>query len=168
MKPIYVDYEHSEISISSAFKKKAFTPGTAEYRKLNSVRTDYPSFSIVVREFKMNTEQDRYKGLTYDYMRWHIETNDKEHSAVNLKALEEMISNSKCHSQSKRYPSIKKWFFKTYPEIAEFGMNEKQLAKWRAKQREESSSQQSEVKGDASNDNITDLPADAAEERKAS
>ena len=150
MKPIYVDYEHSEISISSAFKKKAFTPGSAEYKKLNAVRADYPSFSIVVREFKTNTEQDRYKGLTYDYMRWHIETNDKEHSAVNLSALDKMIGNSKCHSLNKSYPSIKKWFLETYPEIAEFGMNEEQLAKWRAKQ---------EAKKTAESAKVTTLPS---------
>ena len=150
MKPIYVDYEHSEISISSAFKKKAFTPGSVEYKKLNAVRADYPSFSIVVREFKTNTEQDRYKGLTYDYMRWHIETNDKAHSAVNLNALDKMIGNSKCHSLNKRYPSIKKWFLETYPEIAEFGMNEEQLAKWRAKQ---------EAKRTAESAKVTTLPS---------
>ena len=150
MKPIYVDYEHSEISISSAFKKKAFTPGSVEYKKLNAVRADYPSFSIVVREFKTNTEQDRYKGLTYDYMRWHIETNDRENASANLKALDTMIGHSKCHSKSKRYPSIKKWFFETYPEIAEFGMNEEQLAKWRAKQ---------EAKKTAESAKVTTLPS---------
>ncbi len=150
MKPIYVDYEHSEISISSAFKKKAFSPGTPEYKKLNAVRADYPSFPIVVREFKTNTEQDRYKGLTYDYMRWHIETNDKAHSAINLNALDKMIGNSKCNSLNKRYPSIKKWFLETYPEIAEFGMNEEQLAKWRAKQ---------EAKKTAESAKVTTLPS---------
>ncbi len=60
MKAIVVDYEKSNVIISSAFKKKAFTPGTPEYRKLNEVRRDYPEFSIVVREFKTNTQQDRY------------------------------------------------------------------------------------------------------------
>ena len=132
MKSIFVDYARSCISISSAFRRKAFTPGTTEYKLLTAVRSDYPSFTVVVREFKTNTQQDRYKGLTYEYMRWYIETNDKENSAVNLKALDEMIGNSKCHSTGKRYPTIKKWFLRTYPAIAEFGMNEEQLAKWRA------------------------------------
>lgn len=158
MKAIVVDYEKSNVIISSAFKKKAFTPGTPEYRKLNEVRRDYPEFSIVVREFKTNTQQDRYKGLTYDYMRWHIMTNDKEHSAVNIKALDAMIGNSKCHSLSKRYPSIKKWFLETYPEIAEFGMNEEQLAKWREKQ--EKAAQVPASKSDK----ITELPTNADED----
>lgn len=148
MKAIFVDFDNAAISISSAFKKKAFTPGTTAYKTLNAVRADYPDFSIVVREFKTNTKQDRYRGLTYDYMRWHIETNDAENAEVNLKALNEMIGNSKCHSVGKRYPTIKQWFLETYPAIAEFGMDEEQLAKWREK-----------VAADTESANVTEMPS---------
>ena len=63
-----------------------------------------------------------------------------------------------------------------YPEIAKFGMNEEELAKWhemQKKQREEIVAQQSDAKEDTSSDNVTDFPADseeatAAEEREAS
>lgn len=148
MKAIFVDFDNGAISISSAFKKKAFTPGTTEYKTLNAVRADYPDFSIVVREFNTNTKQDRYRGLTYDYMRWHIVTNDAENAEVNLKALNSMIGNSKCHSLGKRYPTIKKWFLETYPAIAEFGMDEEQLAKWREK-----------LAASAEETNVTELPS---------
>lgn len=158
MKNIVVDYANSNISISSAFAKKAFTPGTDEYRQLMSVRQDFPEFSLVTRKFKTNTQQDRYKGLTYDYMRWHIETNDKEHSAVNIKVLDAMIGNSRCHSLSKRYPSIKKWFLETYPEIAEFGMNEEQLARWREKQEKAAQAPASK------SDKIIEMPTNACED----
>ncbi len=130
MKPVFVDYDNSTISISSAFKKRAFIPGTPEYKALNSVRSDFPNFTVVVREFKTNTKQDRYKGLTYDYMRWYIETNDEKHKVEMLKALDDMIGVSKCHSNCKRYPSIKSWFLVSYPDVATFGMNEAELAKW--------------------------------------
>lgn len=85
-------------------------------------------------------------------------TNDKEHSAVNIKALDAMIGNSKCHSQGKRYPSIKKWFLETYPEIAEFGMNEEQLAKWREKQEKAAQAPASK------SDKITEMPTNAGED----
>ena len=135
MKPLFVDYEHSVISISSAFKKKAFTPGTCEYKKLIQVRRDFPEFGIEVREFKTNTKQDRHKGLTYDRMRWYIETKDKKHATEMLNALEDMIDISKCHSTCKRYPEIKAWFLTSYPEVAKFGMNEEELAKWEKAQK---------------------------------
>ena len=137
MKALFVDYDNSVISISSAFKKRAFIPGTYEYKLLNSVRSEYPNFPIAVRVFNTNTQQDRYKGLTYDYMRWYIETNDKVHSEAMLKALDDMIDISKCHSTSKRYPSIKKWFLESYPNVATFGMNEEELAKWQEKQKKQ-------------------------------
>ena len=69
MKPIVVDYRNRTISLSSAFEKKAFTPGTAEYAQLQSVRVDFPYFRLSTREFKTNTKQDRHKGLTYKFMR---------------------------------------------------------------------------------------------------
>ena len=176
MKAIFVDFDNSTISISSAFKKKAFTPGSTEYKTLNAVRADYPDFSIVVREFKTNTKQDRYRGLTYDYMRWHIETNDAENAEVNLKALNAMIGNSKCHSLGKRYPTIKKWFLETYPEIAEFGMDEEQLAKWREKLAADAesanvtempSSDEAQKKADAESANVTEMPSSSDEEKKS-
>ena len=52
MKPIVVDYRNRTISLSSAFEKKAFTPGTAEYAQLQSVRVDFPDFRLSTREFK--------------------------------------------------------------------------------------------------------------------
>lgn len=144
MKNIVVDYDKSVITISSAFKKKAFIPGTNEYKELTAVRHDFPEFRIEVRQFKTNAEQDRYKGLTYDYMRWYIENRDNANSETMLKALDEMIDVSKCHSKSRRYPSIKKWFLESYPNVATFGMTEEELANWNEAQK---------------NSNVTQFPA---------
>ena len=72
MKSITVNYSESTIVLSSAFEKKAFTPGTAEYAQLMEVRHEFPNFRLSTRQFKTNTKQDRYKGLTYDYMRWYV------------------------------------------------------------------------------------------------
>ncbi len=132
MKPIFVDYENSVISISSAFKKKAFTPGTCEYRELNKVRRDFPEFEIEVRKFKTNTNQDRYGGLTYNFMYWYIETyEDKKEVPVMKKALDYMIDVMKCHSKGKRYPAVKSWFLETYPEVKEMGLTDELLSRFR-------------------------------------
>ena len=140
MKNIVVKYEDSVISISSAFKKKAFLPGTKEYEELTAVRRDFPEFRIEVRQFNTNTKQDRYKGLTYDYMRWYIENRDNANSDTMLKALDEMIDVSKCHSNGRRYPYIKQWFLESYPDVATFGMTKEELAKWNETQKNNISS----------------------------
>ena len=121
MKAIVIDYAHSSISISSAFAKKAFTPGTEEYRQLIAVRKDFPEFRLVTRKFKANTKQEHYRGLTYDFMREYISTHEKDAERV-LAELDNQIDITKCHSLGKRYPTVKAWFLEHYPEIAEFGM----------------------------------------------
>lgn len=129
MKAIVVDYAKSSIILSSAFVKKAFTPGTAEYQQLMAVRHDFPDFRIVTRQFKTNTKQEHYRGLTYDFMREYIAV----HDMAALAEFEDMVGISKCHSLPKRYPTIKAWFLRRYPDLAEFGMNEEELSAWRAK-----------------------------------
>ena len=81
MKPITINYPERTITLSSAFERKAFTPGTAEYAQLMEVRHEFPDFRLATRQFKTNTTQDRYKGLTYDYMRWYIGKAEGENAA---------------------------------------------------------------------------------------
>ena len=121
MTAIKVNYAERKIVLSSAFVKKAFVPGTDEYKALQSVRSDYPDFALVTRKFKTNTAQEHYRGLTYDFMREYISTHEADAKPV-LAELEEMIGISKAHSLHKRYPTIKAWFLDRYPAIAEFGM----------------------------------------------
>ncbi len=121
MKNIFVDYAHSSISISSAFAKKALIPGTDEYAQLQSVRKDFPEFRLVTRQFKTNTKQEHYRGLTYEFMRDYIGDHEADPNPV-LEELDKQIGISKCHSLNKRYPTIKKWFLNRYPEIAQFGI----------------------------------------------
>ena len=133
MKNIVVDYRKGLITLSSAFERKAFTPGTAEYAQLLEVRHEFPDFLLETRQFKTNTKQDRYKGLTYEYMRWYIEkVETKENAPAVLEGLESLIDISRGHSTSRRYPTVKKWFLNRYPEFAEFGMTEEQVQKYRA------------------------------------
>lgn len=131
MKPITIDILNGKITLSSAFEKKAFTPGTAEYAQLMEVRHEFPSFSLDTRQFKKNTQQERYRGLTYNYMREFIKQTEGENASAVLIGLETLINISKGHSTGKRYPTVKKWFLDRYPEFAEFGMNEEQVQKYR-------------------------------------
>lgn len=170
MMGIYVNYAERKIVLSSAFAKKAFTPGTDEYRQLQAVRNDYPDFVLKTRQFKTNTKQERYRGLNYDFMRDYIRQHEpKETAQPVLDELEQMIGISKCHSVGKRYPTIKAWFLKRYPEIAEFGMDKEQLAKWREKQAAEAAkaAESSEESEAAENSNVTEMPSSDEAQKKA-
>ncbi len=140
MTPIKVNYSEGKIVLSSAFAKKCFTPCTAEYALLQSVRNDNPGFVLETRQFKTNTKQEHYRGLTYGYMRDYISSHEKDPKPI-LDELDDQIGISKCHSLHKRYPTIKAWFLKRYPEIAEFGIE--------PTAQEESSKEES---------NVTELP----------
>ena len=146
MKNMTIDPTTSTIALSSAFKKKAFTPGTTEYAEFMAVRREFPDYKLAVREFKTNTKQDRYKGLTYAFMREYIAKVEGENAQPVLDGLDYMIDISKCHSTCKRYPVVKKWFLNRYPDVETFGMTDEELAEWKAN------------KDKASKSNITELP----------
>ena len=154
MKSITVNYSESTIVLSSAFEKKAFTPGTAEYVQLMEVRHEFPNFRLSTRQFKTNTKQDRYKGLTYDYMRWYVRQVEGENAPAVLSGLESLINISKGHSTCKKYPVVKKWFLNRYPEFATFGMTEEQIQEYEA----------SKAKLAAAKSNVTEFPAAPAAE----
>ena len=121
MTAIRIDYVGRKLILSSAFEKRAFIAGTDEYDMLQAVRAAHPGFALATRQFKKNTKQEHYRGLTYDFMREYISGHEADPKPV-LTVLDEMIGISKGHSLSKRYPTIKAWFLERYPEFAEFGM----------------------------------------------
>ena len=139
-----IDFENSRIVMDRTFAKKVQNTNSEEYRHLQQVRKDYPTFTVVTRQIKKNPNKETNKGLTYDYMRFYIFTHE---SADNRKKVieefEELVLISQCHSQSKRYPVIKNWFLNKYPEIKEFGISNEE-------------------------NRVTDLPATTQEFKKAS
>ena len=64
-----IQIKNNQIVISKSFAKKAYCFGTPEYEMLQTVRRDYPEFTVVLREIKKNTNVDHYKGLNYEYMK---------------------------------------------------------------------------------------------------
>lgn len=115
--------DNTIIIMSRTFAERSAYPGTPEYKLLQETRRDYPDFTVVRREIKKNPNMEHYKGLTYEYMRWYIETYErKENLQIMLEAFDKMQNIAKCHSSSKRYPAIKRWFLEQYPEVKEFGV----------------------------------------------
>jgi len=118
-----IDFENSRIVMDRTFAKNVQNTNSEEYRHLQQVRRDYPTFAVVTRQIKKNPDKECYKGLTYKYMRFYIFTHEPADKRKKvIEEFEELVLISQCHSQSKRYPVIKNWFLDRYPEIKEFGM----------------------------------------------
>ena len=121
---IRIDCDRELIIMNSAFAKKARIFDSAEYKALERAVKTFPSYKVTTKTIKKNPNKERYKGLTYDYMREHIIRFSKD--TQNLQILEEMIFESKAHSI--KYPTIKKWFLENYPDFANYGTAKTQIA----------------------------------------
>lgn len=119
---LMVKYAEGVIEMNTTFAKMMQNPLSEEYALLQRTRLDFPDFVVRTRQIKSNPKKDTYKGLTYEWMRNHIATHEAEEVVEEkLNAFDEMVYISKCHRGSLRYPTIKKWFLKEYPDVAKFG-----------------------------------------------
>lgn len=118
-----LDRTNKRIIMDRTFAKLSENTRSEEYAHLQQVRREYPDYEVVTRSIKKNPNKECYKGLTYEYMTDYImKYEPAETRRAVLEEFDDMIFISKCHSKSKRYPVIKKWFLDKYPEIAQFGM----------------------------------------------
>ena len=115
-----IDFTKNEIIMSRSFEKCASIAGSEEYRRLQLVRQDYPTFVVVRRSIKKAPSKQAYAGLTYSYMEAYIAGHDQD--ATIKKVYDELRLIGACHKVS--YPTIKKWFLETYPEIVEFSIDD--------------------------------------------
>ena len=119
-----VNHEEGIITMDRTFAKRAENTMSAEYTHLQSVRRDYPNYTVIRREIKKNPNKECWKGLTYEYMENYIIGHEGDDTRdLVLKEFAEKRLISECHSKCHRYPVIKKWFLDKYPEIAQFGMS---------------------------------------------
>lgn len=111
------------------FAKKSQDVRSEEYELLQRVRRDYPSFPVVVRRIKRNSQKETYAGLTYAYMEAYIKAHEEGEAYEAVMAeYRELRLIAQCHAKSRRYPTIKKWFLSKYPAVAMFGSEKKEEA----------------------------------------
>lgn len=151
---LMVYYAKNVIEMNTTFAKEMRNPLSDEYALLQRTRQDFPTFAVRRRQIKSNPKKDTYKGLTYEWMRNHIATHEPEDvRQEKLKAFDEMIYISQCHKASLRYPTIKKWFLETYPDVAKFGMQVDN----------EATPEESNAQEQPSNPNVLPMPATTQE-----
>lgn len=124
-----LDHNRNLIIMDRTFAKLAQDTFSDEYKHLQMVRADYPTYRVARKTIKKNPNKETWKGLTYDYMRDYIILHEKaETRKAVMDELEDLILISKCHAKSKRYPAIKNWFLNKYPEIKQFGIQKEETA----------------------------------------
>ena len=76
MNTIRIDHATKRIIMDSMFYKNSLDPRNEEYRTLQDVRRDYPTYTPTQRKIKKNPEKKTYSGLTYAYMEDYILTHE--------------------------------------------------------------------------------------------
>ena len=112
------------IVMDRTFAKLAADTRSEEYAHLQQIRRDYPTYTVVQRQIRRSNTKVTYAGLNYEYMKAYIETHGtKEEIEKNLAEFNEMTLISKCHNKPYRYPVIKSWFLKQFPEIEQYSQD---------------------------------------------
>lgn len=118
-----IDFSTKQIIMDRTFAKNCADTRSEEYSHLQRVRADYPLFTVSTRTCQKNEHKESYKGLTYEYMEHYILTHESKETILSvLDEYNELRLIAECHSKSRRYPAIKRWFLAKYPEISEFGV----------------------------------------------
>lgn len=118
-----VDFERKRIVMDRTFAKNCSNASSEEYAQLQSVRRDYPDYMVTTRTIARNSHKETYAGLTYEYMENYIIAHEKGDDVLEvLDEYNQLQLIAECHSKSRRYPVIKRWFLAKYPEIRDFGV----------------------------------------------
>ena len=113
-----IDHANRTIVMDRTFAKNSEIVGSTEYAQLQACRKDYPTYTVIRKQIKRNAAKECYRGLTYEYMENYIASHAD--AAAHRREYDSMRLIAECHSV--RYPTIKKWFLATYPEVAQFGI----------------------------------------------
>lgn len=146
-----LNHAKREIVMDATFARNAENTMSPEYTHLQTVRRDYPEYTVIRRTIKRNANKESYKGLTYEFMETYIMSHGKPETRIaNLREFNEMRLIAECHSQAFRYPVIKSWFLDMYPEVKNFGKKVEVVAQ----EQEDAESQ----------DNVVEIPGQEQEE----
>lgn len=107
-----IDHIEQTITLTKKFAKAAGILNSAEYQVLKQLRTDYPDYTVALREIAKKESKKSYANLTYNAMKQFIKITEGEESE-SLHQLEVVIRLSK--GQAGCYAYVKSWFIKHYP-----------------------------------------------------
>lgn len=99
------------ITLTKAYAKMAYTPGTKEFRELSAIIKAYPNLTVAMRSATKNPNKEKHSGLTIAWMTNYIKSYIKEEIAVA--EFEEAKKFYK--GMDGYYGKVKGWFLDHYP-----------------------------------------------------
>ena len=117
MRAITIDFIANKIVVTKGFYENAKVPAIEENERLRVVLSDYPNMKISVRESSRKNTPNKFKGLTYRYMRKFISVMDNE----NLDVFERVILHFEglYTENGEVYAAVRDWFLANYPDHKE-------------------------------------------------
>ena len=117
---MFANYEKKIIEMTKSESKAAGKVGTTEYETLKELRSENPTFRIVIKASK---SRDNMKGLDTNYMERYIKAHDDEEHFIlkefySLRGLDEN-GKKKQFAQAVPYGILKQWFLTYFPEVAD-------------------------------------------------
>ena len=126
---MFITNKKMAIEMTKKFAAAALKFGTQEYKDLQEVRKDYPTYKVVIVTRKTTVKKDNFKGLTYEYMEKYISSHDEDGKIMaeyqDLRGLSERAKEALAEPCS--YLEMRAWFLNTYPAIAKFHEDREKL-----------------------------------------
>ena len=70
---MFINNKKMAIEMTKKFAAAARKFGTQEYKDLQEVRKDYPTYKVVIVTRTTTVKKDNFKGLTYEYIKkWFL------------------------------------------------------------------------------------------------
>ena len=115
---MFANYEKKVIEMTKSESKAAGKVGTNEYDTLKELRSENPTFRIVIKATK---SRDNMKGLDTHYMERYIKAHDDAEQTIlkefySLRGLDEN-GKKKDFAPVASYGTLKQWFLTYYPEV---------------------------------------------------
>lgn len=103
------------ITLTKAYAKLAYTPGTKEFRELSSILKAYPNMTVAMRSATPKKDKEKHNGLTVERMTFIIKNYVKDEAAIaefeDVKKFYKGIDGY--------YGKVKGWFLKKYENYQE-------------------------------------------------
>ena len=98
------------VTLTKAFAKKAYTPGTKEFREFSTLIKAYPNLVVVMRTATITADKNTHGGLTIEWMTDYIKTYKDEIAVAEFEEVKKFYKKMPGY-----YGKVKAWFLNKYP-----------------------------------------------------
>ena len=98
------------VTLTKAFAKKAYTPGTKEFREFSAIIKAYPNLVVTMRTATITADKNTHGGLTIEWMTTYIKTYKDETAVAEFEEVKKFYKKMPGY-----YGKVKAWFLNKYP-----------------------------------------------------